>query len=119
MALKAGGAVRRGWAVLIAIVAAGLALLMWLHGPQAMDFAGGQPVNLADYRGTDPTGAAATLQSADPVKRGEYLARASDCMVCHTVRGGVPYAGGFAFNLPFGTLYSTNITTAKDTGIGG
>jgi mono/diheme cytochrome c family protein len=119
MALKAGGAVRRGWAVLIAIVAAGLALLMWLHGPQAMDFAGGQPVNLADYRGTDPTGAAATLQGADPVKRGEYLARASDCMVCHTVRGGAPYAGGFAFNLPFGTLYSTNITPDKDTGIGG
>ena len=28
------------------------------------------------------------------------------------------YAGGLAFPLPFGTLYSTNITADKDTGIG-
>ena len=28
-------------------------------------------------------------------------------MVCHTAQGGKPYAGGFAFTLPFGTLYST------------
>jgi mono/diheme cytochrome c family protein len=119
MARKAGGAVRRRWVVLIAIVAIGLALLVWLHGPRALDFAGGQPVELAAYHGTDPTGVAPALQGADLVKRGEYLARAADCMVCHTARGGTPYSGGFAFNLPFGTLYSTNITPDKQTGIGG
>jgi hypothetical protein len=118
-ARKAGGAARRGWVALIAIVAVALALLLWLHGPKALDFAGGQPVELAEYHGADPTGVALALQGSDPVKRGEYLAGAADCMVCHTARGGTPYAGGFAFNLPFGTLYSTNITPDKETGIGG
>ena len=33
-------------------------------------------------------------------------------------RGGTPFAGGFAFTLPFGKIYSTNITPDKDTGIG-
>ncbi|MGB6316513.1 MAG: cytochrome c, partial [Pseudolabrys sp.] len=55
---------------------------------------------------------------ADIIKRGEYLAKAADCMVCHTAPGGAEYAGGLAFPLPFGTLYSTNITSDKDTGIG-
>ena len=52
------------------------------------------------------------------MERGEYLARAADCMVCHTSAGGKEYAGGLGFKLPFGTLYSTNITPDKDTGIG-
>ena len=30
----------------------------------------------------------------------------------------MPYAGGLAFALPFGTIYSPNITADKDTGIG-
>jgi len=32
--------------------------------------------------------------------------------------GGVPYAGGLAIRLPFGAIYTTNITADKDTGIG-
>ena len=51
-------------------------------------------------------------------QRGEYLTRAADCEACHTAKGGAPFAGGLAFKLPFGTLYSTNITPDKDTGIG-
>ena len=39
-------------------------------------------------------------------------------MVCHTTPGGKDYAGGLGFKLPFGTLYSTNITPDKETGIG-
>ena len=39
-------------------------------------------------------------------------------MVCHTTAGGKEYAGGLGFKLPFGTLYSTNITPDKETGIG-
>ena len=39
-------------------------------------------------------------------------------MVCHTTKGGKDYAGGLGFKLPFGTLYSTNITSDKETGIG-
>ena len=54
----------------------------------------------------------------DKLARGEYLARAADCVACHTAPGGTPYAGGFAFKLPFGTIYGTNITADKETGIG-
>jgi mono/diheme cytochrome c family protein len=53
------------------------------------------------------------------VKRGEYLVSAADCAPCHTAPGGKAFAGGLAFPLPFGTLYSTNITPDKATGIGG
>ena len=86
------------------------------RGPLA--FAGGSTVALADYHEANPTGVPAGLAKADIVKRGEYLAKAADCMVCHTAPGGAAYAGGLAFPLPFGTLYSTNITADKDTGIG-
>lgn len=52
------------------------------------------------------------------IQRGEYLARAGDCMACHTVKGKAPFSGGLAMNTPFGTIYSTNITPDKQTGIG-
>jgi mono/diheme cytochrome c family protein len=52
------------------------------------------------------------------VAQGAYLARAADCAACHTQPGGKPFAGGVAFKLPFGTLYSTNITADRETGIG-
>ena len=39
-------------------------------------------------------------------------------MVCHTAPDGTKYAGGLPFLTPFGTLYSTNITPDKETGIG-
>jgi len=55
---------------------------------------------------------------SDIVKRGEYLARAADCQPCHTQGKAAPYSGGRAFELPFGTLYSANITPDRDTGIG-
>jgi mono/diheme cytochrome c family protein len=89
-----------------------------IFNPPPLAFAGGPVVALADYHGADPTGVPAALAGADPVKRGAYLARAADCLVCHTTPGGKDYAGGLAFPLPFGTLYSTNITPDKDTGIG-
>ncbi|CAE6806579.1 Gluconate 2-dehydrogenase cytochrome c subunit [Paraburkholderia domus] len=53
------------------------------------------------------------------VQRGAYLARAGDCAACHTAPGGKPFAGGLPMETPFGTIYSTNITPDKDTGIGG
>jgi mono/diheme cytochrome c family protein len=52
------------------------------------------------------------------VAKGEYLAKAADCAACHTAPGGQPFAGGRAFKLPFGTIYSTNITPDRETGIG-
>mgnify|MGYP001555585776 FL=1 len=55
---------------------------------------------------------------ADIVKRGEYLARAGDCVACHTQPGDKLFAGGRAMPTPFGTLYSPNITADNQTGIG-
>jgi mono/diheme cytochrome c family protein len=52
------------------------------------------------------------------IARGEYLVKAADCAACHNSPGGKPFAGGLAFKLPFGTMYSTNITADKETGIG-
>lgn len=52
------------------------------------------------------------------LQRGAYLARAGDCVACHTAAGGQPFAGGLAMQTPFGTIYSTNITPDKDHGIG-
>ena len=59
--------------------------------------------------------------AADPemIKRGQYLARASDCVACHTTPGAEEFAGGRPLPTPFGTLYSSNITPDPETGIGG
>ncbi|QKM48319.1 Nicotinate dehydrogenase subunit B [Burkholderia glumae] len=52
------------------------------------------------------------------VKKGEYLSRIGDCVACHTVRGGQPFAGGLAMPTPFGTMYTPNITPDPRYGIG-
>jgi mono/diheme cytochrome c family protein len=100
--------------VLVLFATAYLAL-----GPRPTDFAAGKRVALAEYHDQDPTGVPAELKSANLAERGEYLTHAADCVVCHTAKGGVPFAGGRAFVLPFGTIYSTNITPDAETGIGG
>lgn len=105
-----------GLAVAAAIVAG--AAVWFIRGPGPLAFAGGPTVALKDYRGANPTGVPASLAKAGAVERGEYLATAADCMVCHTKPGEKEYAGGLGFKLPFGTLYSTNITPDKETGIG-
>jgi mono/diheme cytochrome c family protein len=109
---------RRAAIFVVAAIIIAIGVFAWrtlTRGPFA--FAGGSTVALADYHESNPTGVPAELAKADIVKRGEYLAKAADCMVCHTAPGGEDYAGGLAFPLPFGTLYSTNITADKNTGI--
>ncbi|HET7123021.1 MAG TPA: cytochrome c, partial [Bradyrhizobium sp.] len=92
---------------------------LWiLRGPGPLAFADGPKVTLTDYRAANPTGVPAALAQASLVERGAYLARAADCMACHTTKDGKEYAGGLGFKMPFGTLYSTNITPDKETGIG-
>jgi mono/diheme cytochrome c family protein len=113
-------AVNKWWYVIPGVVIA-FALAGFLRivlGPGPMDFAGGRRVSVADSHAPDPTGVPAELASASLVERGQYLARAADCEACHTAPGGTPFAGGLAFVLPFGTLYSTNITPDPETGIG-
>lgn len=61
---------------------------------------------------------AAGAADAGLVKRGEYLARAGDCIACHTAPGGKPFAGGLSLPTPIGAIVSTNITPSKSHGIG-
>jgi mono/diheme cytochrome c family protein len=81
-------------------------------------------VALALLSRTDPSpGAAPAIAgaptSAAALARGEYLIKAADCVACHTVgETGKPFAGGVAFKLPFGTIYSSNITADPTYGIG-
>jgi mono/diheme cytochrome c family protein len=112
-------AARRILVSVVAILAVVLLVGVWIiRGPGPMAFGTGPNVDLADYKGANPTGVPAKLTQASLVERGAYLARAADCMVCHTTQGAKEYAGGLGFKLPFGTLYSTNITPDKETGIG-
>jgi mono/diheme cytochrome c family protein len=106
------------WTLAVIVVAAAIFAAHLVLGPKPTDFAGGKRVALANYHEQDPTGVPAELKSASVIERGEYLTRAADCVVCHTAPGGAPFAGGRAFVLPFGTMYSTNITPDVDTGIG-
>jgi mono/diheme cytochrome c family protein len=48
----------------------------------------------------------------------EYLARAADCVACHSIPDGEPFAGGLKMGTPMGSLYSSNITPDKSSGIG-
>jgi mono/diheme cytochrome c family protein len=49
---------------------------------------------------------------------GEYLQRLGDCVACHSVPDGAPFAGGLEMGTPLGSIYSTNITPDRETGIG-
>lgn len=55
---------------------------------------------------------------AEQVRRGQYLVAVGDCMSCHLRAGGEPFAGGRGLNTPFGVIYSSNITSDAETGIG-
>jgi mono/diheme cytochrome c family protein len=61
---------------------------------------------------------AASAVALDPLAQGKYLATAGNCISCHTREGGEPFAGGLAFKTDFGTIYSTNITSDPNAGIG-
>jgi alcohol dehydrogenase (quinone), cytochrome c subunit len=55
---------------------------------------------------------------AASVERGRYLAVAGDCTACHTSPAGNAFAGGLPLASPLGTIYSTNITPDRESGIG-
>ena len=61
---------------------------------------------------------ATNAQESATLSKGEYLARAGDCVACHSVRGGKAFAGGLRMGTPIGAIYSTNITPDPETGIG-
>lgn len=54
----------------------------------------------------------------EQIQRGAQLAALGDCTTCHTAPNGRPFAGGLPISTPFGTLYASNITPDRETGIG-
>jgi cytochrome c553 len=71
------------------------------------------PLAVTTPAATLPPGPASAL-----IAQGAYLARAGDCMACHTARGGSPFAGGRAIETPFGSVFSSNLTPDAAAGIG-
>jgi mono/diheme cytochrome c family protein len=59
-------------------------------------------------------------QDSEAVRRGEYVLQASGGCSCHGDPASTSYslAGGRPIKTPFGTIYGTNITPDKHTGIG-
>ena len=60
----------------------------------------------------------AALSVSPTVGGGEYVARAADCVACHSIPGGRAFAGGLKMGTPIGAIFSTNITPDPETGIG-
>ena len=65
-----------------------------------------------------PISARAAAADDALVARGAYLAKAGDCVACHSAPKGKPFAGGLPMTTPMGRIYTTNITPDPDTGIG-
>ena len=91
------------WALVMAVLALGAAAAIWA-------------LNVRDEAGVKATAAFAPTDSL--IARGAYLARAGNCMGCHTARGGASYAGGLGIPTPFGTVFTSNLTPDANTGIG-
>jgi mono/diheme cytochrome c family protein len=66
-------------------------------------------------------GNAAEAASPAEIARGKYVFAATGGCGCHTEPGKnrVLNAGGRKFDGPFGTVHSTNLTSDRDTGLGG
>jgi len=82
---------------------------------------GSGEASAASATDTDPApgSSASSATGSDPIiVRGAYLARAGNCVGCHTRQGGPAYAGGRAIATPFGAIYASNITPDAETGIG-
>jgi nicotinate dehydrogenase subunit B len=56
--------------------------------------------------------------SQSTIERGRLAAAAGACNICHIGADGTAFAGGRAFDTPFGTVIAANISPDVDTGIG-
>jgi len=66
-----------------------------------------------------PASTSAQAPSAAELARGKYVFGATGGCGCHTVPKQPVNAGGRRYDGPFGTVYSSNITPDRETGIGG
>jgi mono/diheme cytochrome c family protein len=93
--------IRKAWTIALLILAAAVAAAFVIA-----------------IRTPDP-GISATIAQRQPdVLRGQYVYELADCAACHTKPGGTTLAGGLGLVTPLGTIYATNITPDRDTGIG-
>ncbi|CRM23805.1 MULTISPECIES: c-type cytochrome [Pseudomonas] len=90
-----------GWLALPCLIVAGL--LAWYVTREPAS-----PFEQEHATGLDPA----------LVSRGEYVARVSDCVACHSLAGKAPFAGGLEMATPLGAIHATNITPDRDHGIG-
>ena len=51
------------------------------------------------------------------VAKGEYIFSVAAGCACHSDPKGTPHSGARRFSIPFGTVYSTNLTADKETGL--
>jgi len=65
-----------------------------------------------------PTFGRAQTDPKELTARGQYIFALAGGCACHTEPKANPNAGARAFPIPFGTVYSTNITPDKETGLG-
>ena len=69
--------------------------------------------------GLGPASAQAPPPGRDSVARGKYVFGAAGGCGCHTEKDRPVNSGGRKYDGPFGTVYSSNITPDRQTGIGG
>jgi mono/diheme cytochrome c family protein len=79
---------------------------------------GGALATVLLVSGAAPVSAQGTPASAAEIARGKYIFGATGGCGCHTVPKGPINAGGRRYDGPFGTVFSTNITPDRQTGIG-
>lgn len=61
---------------------------------------------------------AASVFTPETIEQGRQVFAVGDCVVCHTAEGGIPNVGGRGMETPFGTVYTTNLTSDPETGLG-
>lgn len=95
--------------------------LRWLMGTVGLSVVLTLLVGWLNVRGEMPLDSGTPDTAVhDPlrVERGAYLARAGNCMGCHSTAGAAEFAGGRRMETPFGTVVTPNITPDAGTGIG-
>ncbi len=60
----------------------------------------------------------AQTDTKDLVAKGQYIFSLAGGCACHSDPKGTPHAGARAFPVPLGRVFSTNLTSEKETGLG-